>query len=174
MVISLSSLPGDLFTESHLVVQYSVGSLTNKKCQIYLTSLFDTGATNIAFVDLAIACHMCKVLQILFISLAKPKPVRGFDGRPASDITHAIYFMLTVQNYSELLTPMLVTKLDQHPLILGKPWMQKHGLIIDISCNKITFWSSYCQHSMAEAKSRGIALAPSQSKPMRGQKEVLV
>ena len=117
---------------------------------------------------------MCKVLQILFISLAKPKPVRGFDGRPASDITHAIYFMLTVQSYSELLTPMLVTKLDQHLLILGKPWMQKHGLIIDISCNKITFWPSYCQHLMAEAESQGIVLAPSQSKPMRGQKEVLV
>ena len=107
-------------------------------------SLFDTGATGIAFIDVAMARHVCKVLQILFIPLAKPKLVRGFDGRPALDITHAIYFTLTVQGHSELLVPMLVIKLSQHLLILGKPWMQKHGLIIDMSCDKIPFWPGYC------------------------------
>ena len=138
-------------------------------------SLFDTGATGIAFVDVAIACHVCKVLQISFIPLAKPKLVRGFDGQPAPDITHAIYPTLTMQDYSKLLAPMLVTKLGQHSLILDKLWMQKHGVIIDISCDKITFWPSHCQHLTVKTKLRGIALAPnSRSEPMRGQKEVLV
>ena len=37
-----------------------------------------------------------------------------------SGITYAIYPTLMVQSYLELLTPILVTKLGQHPVILGK------------------------------------------------------
>ena len=62
MLISLSLLLGDLFTELLLVIQCSVGSLTNRKYQIYLMFFFDTSATGIAFVDVAIAHHVCKVL----------------------------------------------------------------------------------------------------------------
>ena len=137
-------------------------------------SLLDTGATSITFADVAMAHHVCKVLQIFFIPLAKFKPVRGFDGWLAPNITHVIYFTLTVQSHSELLAPMLMTKLGQHPLILGKPWMQKHDVIIDMSCNKITFWPGYCQHLTIKIKLQGIALAPSQSKPMRSREEILV
>ena len=42
-----------------------------------------------------------------------------------------------------------------------------------MSCNKITFWPGHCQHSTVETKLQEIALAPSRSKPMRGQEEVL-
>ena len=136
--------------------------------------LLDTGATSIAFVDVAMACHVCKVLQILFLPLAKPKLIRGFDGRLAPDITHVIYLTLTVQGHLKLLMSMLVTKLGQHSLILDKLWMQKHGLIIDMSCDKITFWPGHCQHSTVETELQRIALAPSQSEPMRGREEVLV
>ena len=52
------------------MVQYNVGSLTNRKCQIHLTFFLDTDATSIAFVDVAMVHHICKVLQILFILLA--------------------------------------------------------------------------------------------------------
>ena len=114
--------------------------------EIKTTSLLDTGATSIAFIDLAMARHVCDVLQISFIQLAKPKPIRGFDGKSAPLITHAIYSTLTVQGHTELLAPFLITKLGQHPLILGKPWMQKHSIILDMSCDKLTFWPGHCQH----------------------------
>ena len=84
------------------------------------TSLLDTGATGIAFIDLAMARHVCDVLQISFIQLAKPKPIRKFNGKSASPITHAIYLTLTVQSYTKMLASFLITKLGQHPLILGK------------------------------------------------------
>ena len=38
-------------------------------------------------------------------------------------------------------------KLGQHLLILGKPWIRKHGVILDMSYDKLTFWPEYCQHS---------------------------
>lgn len=136
MLISASSLPGDLFTDEALVVSCSLGN----KNEIETVTLLDTGATGVAFIDKAMARHVCDVLQISFIQLAKPKPIKGFDGRPAPPITHAIYPTLTVQGHTESLAPMLVTTLGQHPLILGKPWMRKHGVILDMSCDKLAFW----------------------------------
>ena len=141
-----SSLPGDLFTDEALVVLCTLGNHN----EISSHSLLDTGATGVAFIDKAIARHVCNVLKISFLPLARPKPLKGFDEKPARPITHAIYPTLTVQGHSELLAPMLVTSLGQHPIILGKPWMRKHGVIFDMSCDKFTFWLDHCQHSGAK------------------------
>ena len=142
LLISASSLPGDLFTNEAFVIACSLDRIN----EINTTSLLDTGATGIAFINLVMACHVCDVLQISFIKLAKPKPIREFDSKPAPPITHAIYLTLTMQSHTKLLALFLVTKLDQHPLILGKPWMQKHGVILDMSCDKLAFWPGYYQH----------------------------
>ena len=32
-------------------------------------------------------------------------------------------------------------------MIFGKPWMQKHGVILDMNCDKLTFWLGYYQYS---------------------------
>ena len=135
MLISASSLLGNLFTNEALVIACSLGRMN----EINTTFLLNTETTSITFIDLAMAYYICDVLQISFIQLAKPKPIREFDGKPASLITHAIYPTLAVQGYTESLALFLVTKLDQHPLIFSKLWMQKHGVILNISCNKFAF-----------------------------------
>ena len=135
LLIFASSLPGNLFTNEALVVTCSLGK-TNKIKTIFL---LDTGTTGIAFIDLEMARHVCDILQISFIQLAKFKPIREFNDKPALSITYAIYPTLTVQGYTELLTFFLVTKLGQHPLIFDKLWMQKHGVILDMSCDKFAF-----------------------------------
>ena len=135
LLISASSLPGDLFTDEALVVICSLGKIN----EIKTTSLLDIRAIGIAFINLAIARHVCEVLQISFIQLAKPKLIRGFNGKPAPLITHAIYPTLTMQGYIKLLALFLITKLGQYPLIFGKLWMQKHGVILDMIYDKLTF-----------------------------------
>ena len=119
LLISVSSLPDNLFTDEVLVVICSLGRIN----EIKTTSLLDIGAIGIAFINLAMARHVCEILQISFIQLAKPKPIKGFNGKPAPPITYAIYPTLTVQGYIKLLASFLITKLGQHPLILGKLWM---------------------------------------------------
>ena len=109
-------LPGDLFTEEALVVQCNLSNCG----EIQACTLLDTGATGIAFVDKKMACYICKVLQILFIKLAKPKSIKEFNDMPANPITHAIYPTLIVQGHTKLLAPLLVIKLGQHSIILGK------------------------------------------------------
>ena len=80
-----------------------------------------------------------------------------------------------MQSHLELLVPILVTKLSQHLLILGKLWIQKHNVIINMSYDKNTFWSGHCQHLTIKTELQGIALAPnSQSKPMGDRKKILV
>ena len=75
-IISSSSLPGDLFTDEALVVPCTLGS---RGAQIETRSLLDTGATGVAFIDEGMARHVRDVLQISFLSLAKLKPLTGFD-----------------------------------------------------------------------------------------------
>ena len=108
LLISVSSLPGNLFTDEALVIACSLGRMN----KIKTTSLLDTETTGIAFIDLAMARHVCDVLQIFFIQLAKLKPIRKFDGKSASPITYAIYPTLTVQGHTEFLALFLITKLS--------------------------------------------------------------
>ena len=53
---------------------------------------------------------------------------------------------MTIQDHTKLITPMLITKLGQHPIILEKLWMKKHGVILDMRNDRLTFWPEYCQH----------------------------
>ena len=92
------------------------------------------------------ARYVCDILNISFIPLSKPKLIKKFDGKEAPPITHAIYPILTVQGHTESLAPFLVTKLGQHSIILGKLWMKKHGVILDMNCDKFIFWPGHCQH----------------------------
>ena len=142
LLISASSLLGNLFTDEALVVACSLGKMN----KIKTTFLLDIEATSIAFINLEMTRHVCDVLKISFIQLAKLKPIKKFDSKPAPSITHAIYSMLIVQSHIELLALFLITKLGQHPLIFGKFWMRKYNAILDMSCDKLAFWPGYCQH----------------------------
>ena len=56
---------------------------------------------------------------------------------------------MNIQNHTETTTPMLITKLGQHLIILGKPWMKKHGAILDIKNNRLSFWPRHYQQDVA-------------------------
>ena len=53
---------------------------------------------------------------------------------------------MTVQDHRKLIMPMLITKLGQHSIIPRKPWMKKHGIILDMKTDQLTFWPGHCQH----------------------------
>ena len=78
LLISALSLPGSLFTNEALMVACNLGRMN----EIKTTSLLNTEATGIAFIDLEMARHVCDVQKISFIQLAKPKPIKRFNGKP--------------------------------------------------------------------------------------------
>ena len=148
LLVSSSTLPGDFFAEEALVTSCVLGN----NGEIRTTALLDTGATGYFFIDPAIARRVCNKLEIEPIRLSKPKAIRGFNGKRAPDVTHAIYLTMTVQDHRETVTPMLITKLGQHQIILGKPWMKKHGVILDMRNDRLSFWPGHCQHTKPHAK----------------------
>ena len=145
LIVSLSTLPGGFFAEKALLATCTLGN----NSEIKTTALLDTGATGYFFVDSAMARRVCNELGIKPIRLSKPKAIRGFNGKQAPSVTHAIYLTMTVQDHRETTTPMLITELGQHQIILGKPWMRKHGVILDMRNDRLSFWPGHYQHDVA-------------------------
>ncbi|SLM39138.1 hypothetical protein LPUS_09608 [Lasallia pustulata] len=121
--------------------------LFNNSKRNAIKALVNTGATGYAFINKTTAHIICKNLGISPIPLSRPKPVKGFDGHLAKlPITHAIYPGLTVQDHSELTAPMLITPLGQHPINLRKPWLNRHGVVLDMKSDNLTFVPGRCSH----------------------------
>ena len=145
LIVSLSTLPGNFFAEEALVTSCKLGN----NSEIKTTALLDTGATGYLFVDPTMARRVCDKLHIEPVRLSKPKALRGFDGKQAPSVTHTIYPTITIQDHKETTTPMLITKLGQHQIILGKPWIKKHDAVLDIRNDRLTFWPGHYQHDVA-------------------------
>ena len=110
------------------------------------TTLADICATGYGFIDEEFAETVCQVLEIEPQCLIKPKQIQEFDSRAAKSITHTIYPTLTIGTHTENLASLLITKLRNHPMILGRPWMKKHGVIIDMINDSLAFWPGHCTH----------------------------
>ena len=136
LISSSTSMPNDPFAQSPLVVQYT---LLNRSYKNQLNALINTSAIGYAFIDELTAYTVYEQFLLTPIPLSKPKLIRGFDGRMVEPITHAIYPHLTVQDHHELTAPLLITTLGQHPIILGKPWLNRHRVLLDIESDSLVF-----------------------------------
>ena len=136
-------MPKDLFYESPFTVQCILGNKINA------ITLVDTYATGYGFIDEKFAEIVCQTLEIEPQRLTKPKPIQGFDGKAAQSVTHAIYPTLSIGSYTESLAPLLITKLGHYPITFDCPWMKKHGVLLDMINNYISFSPRYCSHSGA-------------------------
>jgi len=118
LISSTTSSSNDPFAPEPLTTECV---LSSNEISYSLKSLVDTEAAGYSFIDELTAQNVCDHLQIEPLSLTKLKPIRGFDGHYAKkSIIHAIYSNLTVQDHMERSVPMLITRLGQHQMILGK------------------------------------------------------
>ena len=102
--------------------------------------LVDTGATGYSFVNERMIKAICNAIGVSPIPLSKPKKVRGYDGQISkTPITHMILPGLELNGHKELTVPMLITDLGQHDVILGKPWMNRHGVLLDMKSDSVVF-----------------------------------
>ena len=144
LISSSSSLTDDLFASEPLVTPCT---LFNNNKRNTVKALVDTGTTGYAFINEITAHIICENLRISPIPLLKPKSVKGFDEHLAKrSITHAIYPGLTVQDYSELTAPMLIIPLGQHLIILEKPWLNWHRVVLDMKSDSLLFVPGRCSH----------------------------
>lgn len=102
--------------------------------------LVDTGSSPHNIIHERLVPVVCQQFGIEPIRLAKIKWVKGFDGiirkRP---ITHVIYPNLHVGKYREATVPFLITDIGHHEAILGKTWMNKNRVLLDLGNDSIIF-----------------------------------
>ena len=113
---------------------------------IRLEALIDTGATGYSFINSSIVQSVCETLKISPLKLSKPKRLKTFEGKEVTSVTHTIHPTLTVQGHSESLCPMFIADIGNYSIILGTPWMKKHGVVIDVSEERLHFKKNHCQH----------------------------
>ena len=147
-MLSISAMPKasstfNRFQGNPLVIKCT---LVSDKYEHNLQALVNTDVTEYAFIDEKTAQLVCETLQITLVMLSRPKLVNGFDDRETKPITHVIYSTLTVQNHSEITTLMFIIKIEAHPLILGKSWMNAHEVILNMKNDKIIFKLDRCSH----------------------------
>jgi len=95
--------------------------LSSNEISYSLKSLINIEAADYSFIDEVIAQIVCDQLQIESLTLIKAKSIREFDDHYAKKlITHVIYLNLTVQSHTIEIAFMLITRLNQHQMILGK------------------------------------------------------
>lgn len=111
-------------------------------------SLVDCGCTGAyTVINEAIVPKVCAQLQIEPLPLSVPKPLRGYDGKLSEKpITHCLLPNMSVGGHKEGTCPMLIAPLGNHDVILGKPWMNKHGVLLDMLRDKVLFVPGRCNH----------------------------
>ncbi len=114
--------------------------------------MIDIEAADYSFIDEVIAQIVRDQLQIESLTLIKAKSIREFNDYSAKKlITHVIYSNLTVQDHTIDTASILITRLDQHQMILEKTWMNKINLVIDMRTDFLRFsnFNSTSQKSIA-------------------------
>ncbi len=137
LISSTMSMSDDSFASKSLTIECI---LSSNEISYSLKSLIDIEAADYLFIDEVIAQIVCDQLQIKSLTLIKAKLIREFDDHYAKKlITHVIYSNLTVQDYMIDTASILITRLNQHQMILEKTWMNKINLVIDMQINSLQF-----------------------------------
>ncbi len=137
LISSTTSMSNDSFTSESLTIEYV---LSSNEISYSLKSLIDIKAADYSFIDEVIAQIVCDQLQIKSLTLIKAKSIQEFNDYYAKKlITHVIYLNLTIQDHTVNIASMLITQLEQHQMILGKTWMNKTDLVIDMQINFLQF-----------------------------------
>ena len=121
-----------VFFDTH---EYNIKFLTNIEVIEYV------------FVNETIAKIMCERLQFRAIILSRLKHLNCFNENKVKFITHVIYSTLTIQDHSELITLMFITKIESHSIILSKSWMNKHEIILNMKIDNLIFKRERCDHA---------------------------
>ncbi len=137
LISSTMSMSDDSFASESLTIECV---LSSNEISYSLKSLIDIEAADYSFIDEVIAQIVCDQLQIKSLTLIKAKSIREFDDHYAKKlITHVIYLNLTVQDHTVDTAFMLITRLNQHQIILEKTWMNKINLVIDMQIDFLRF-----------------------------------
>ena len=119
LISSMMSMSDDSFASESFTTECV---LSSNEISYSLKSLMNIEAADYSFIDEVIAQIVCDQLQIKSLTLIKVKSIQEFNDHYAKKlITHVIYLNLMIQDHTTDIAFMLITRLNQHQMILEKP-----------------------------------------------------
>jgi hypothetical protein len=114
--IDVFNFENNLFDDKSIIVECTL-ELDN---EYIIKAMIDNECIDYSFIDIDIAHQVCEALKISFLKLNKSREVKSYDERRNKNITHVIYSSMIIQNHTKSSIFMMITKLDQHSIILNK------------------------------------------------------
>ncbi len=94
--------------------------------------LIDIEVIDMMFIDDSLISELCERFDIQSISLFKSKLIHSYDKiLDWRSITHALYISVTIQEHKNEIMLLLITRLDQHKIIIDNFWLKRNQILID-------------------------------------------
>ncbi len=95
-------------------------------------ALIDIKVTDMMFIDDSLISELCERFDIQSISLFKSKLIHSYNETlDRKSITHALYISVTIQEHKNKMMSLLITRLDQHKIIIDNHWLKRNQILID-------------------------------------------
>ena len=101
-------------------------------------ALIDTEVTDMTFIDESLMSELCECFDIQSISLSKSKLIWSYD--EIFDwklITHALYTSILIQEHKNEIIFLLITRLNQHKIIIENLWLKRNQILIDFANDRL-------------------------------------
>jgi hypothetical protein len=118
MIVTMSScnLKDDLFDDESVIES----CILDDENQYLVKAIIDNDYVDYSFVNSIIVRSICEALNVSSVRLNKSRKMKNYDERMSESITHVIYSRMIIRDHVESSTFLLITKLDQHDVILRK------------------------------------------------------
>ena len=91
--------------------------------------------------------RICDSLLLQSVSLITSKSLREYDDKLSKTlITHCLLSTLNVIDYKKEICSILIISLGNYNAILGKSWINKHDMLLDMLKDEILFVSERCNY----------------------------
>ena len=144
-MITISFMNLNLFNSNFTIVKCIL------KNRYKIKIMIDNDSDDYEFINFVIAYEICEILECAFVKLMKYCMIKKYNEKTNSFITHAIYFRMKINDHTKNFAALMITLLINHSMILRRPWMIKHEIIIDVAVKqydkKIIKWrKNHCDH----------------------------
>ena len=110
-----------------------------------------------SFVDYGFARQLCEQQEVEMVKLARPSGCTTFEGKQTRPITHALYLPMSLGDHHVELNAFYVLSRSKYPVIIGKRWMENHGVLLDVEKGEVHFKKDCCKDD--NVKQRNIEAA---------------
>jgi len=95
-------------------------------------ALINIKVIDMTFINDSLISKLCERFDIQSISLFKLKLIHSYDKTlDWRSITHALYISVTIQEHKNEMMFLLITRLDQHKIIINNLWLKRNQILID-------------------------------------------